>query len=102
MPTEDQSRRRRQLFVWTLIAFFIIFLIGIIGFSTIANLDLIDSFHNTTFYISGMGAIAPMNTSGQKVFSSVYAFVSGFLFLSVAVFVIDQFVIAEFLGEEDD
>lgn len=76
---------RYALFAIALIA--ISLAIGVWGYSTLGELNLIDSFHMSSMILTGMGPVAEMKTDQAKLFSSFYALYSGVAFLSVtAVF----------------
>ena len=61
--------------------------IGIIGYHYIADLNWIDSMHNASMILTGMGPVNEMKTDSAKLFASAYALFSGVIFLStVAIF----------------
>ena len=58
-------------------------LIGVIGFSAIANASWIDALHNSAMLLSGMGPVLDRYPStGAKIFSSFYALFSGIVFIT--------------------
>jgi len=57
-------------------------LIGIVGYHYIANLAWIDSLHNASMILSGMGPVANIENTGGKLFSSFYALFSGVAFIT--------------------
>jgi hypothetical protein len=86
-----------KLIFWLVILFSILLLIGMIGFRFIVNLPWIDSFQNSTFYMSGLGPVAKMETNGQKIFSGAYAIFSGTVYLGITAYLLGQFFNLEFL-----
>ena len=61
--------------------------IGVVGYHTFAGLGWIDSIHNASMILAGMGPVDPMPTPGSKLFASAYAIFSGVVFLgTVGVF----------------
>ncbi len=61
--------------------------IGMMGYHHFAQLNWLDSFHMACLILTGMGPVAEMQSSGAKVFDSLYALYSGVAFLSItAVF----------------
>ncbi|HEY3025118.1 MAG TPA: hypothetical protein VGJ55_03100 [Pyrinomonadaceae bacterium] len=76
---------KRQLFSLaiglTLLGCFL--LIGIAGYHWIAGLDWIDSLLEASMILGGMGPINPPQTSGAKVFASLYALFSGVIFIAL-------------------
>lgn len=57
-------------------------LIGIIGYHYIAHLEWIDSLHNASMILSGMGPVANIDNDAGKLFSSFYALFSGVAFIT--------------------
>ena len=57
-------------------------LIGIAGYHYIARLAWIDSLHNASMILSGMGPVATINNDSGKLFSSFYALFSGVAFIT--------------------
>ncbi len=57
-------------------------LIGIIGYHYIAHLIWIDSIHNASMILSGMGPVAQIDNVAGKLFSSFYALFSGVAFIT--------------------
>ena len=61
--------------------------IGVLGYHHFAQLNWLDSFHMACLILTGMGPVAEMQSSGAKIFDSIYALYSGVAFLSIcAVF----------------
>jgi hypothetical protein len=56
--------------------------IGIIGYHYTSNADWIDSIHNASMILSGMGPVINIESTGGKIFSSCYALFSGIVFIS--------------------
>lgn len=57
-------------------------LIGIFGYHFIAHIPWIDSIHNASMILSGMGPVANIDNTAGKLFSSVYALFSGVAFIT--------------------
>jgi len=57
-------------------------LIGVIGYHYTAGAGWLDSLHNASMILSGMGPVIEINTDGGKWFSSFYALFSGVVFIS--------------------
>jgi hypothetical protein len=67
------------------IAFSILFmclLIGIIGYHVTAGAGWIDSIHNASMILSGMGPVIQITSVNGKLFSSFYALFSGIAFIT--------------------
>lgn len=58
--------------------------IGILGYHIIAHLSWIDSLLNASMILTGMGPVDTMATNAAKIFASLYALMSGVIFLSAA------------------
>ena len=66
---------------------FLALYIGMLGYHVFENLSWIDAFANASMILSGMGPLAPLNTSAGKIFAGCYALFSGLAFI-VAIAVI--------------
>lgn len=56
---------------------------GIAGYHWIAGFDWIDSLLNASMILGGMGPVGELQTTGAKIFASVYALLSGLVFVGV-------------------
>jgi hypothetical protein len=56
--------------------------IGIIGYHYTAKIGWLDSLHNASMILSGMGPVVTIETVGGKWFSSFYALFSGVVFIT--------------------
>ena len=57
-------------------------LIGIAGYHFTAGIAWLDSLHNASMILSGMGPVVEIKTEGGKWFSSLYALFSGVVFIT--------------------
>ena len=57
-------------------------LLGILGYHITAKANWLDSLHNASMILSGMGPVIEINTVSGKVFSSFYALFSGIVFIT--------------------
>ena len=57
-------------------------LIGIAGYHYLANAGWLDSLHNSSMILSGMGPVIEINSVSGKVFSSFYALFCGVVFIT--------------------
>ena len=57
-------------------------LIGVFGYHYTAEANWLDSLHNASMILSGMGPVIEINTVSGKVFSSFYALFSGIVFIT--------------------
>ena len=57
--------------------------IGVLGYHVFAGLGWVDAFLNASMILTGMGPVAPLQTTGAKIFASLYALFSGVAFLTV-------------------
>mgnify|MGYP003597692798 FL=1 len=56
--------------------------IGVIGYHFLAQAGWIDSFHNASMILSGMGPVIEIKSTSGKIFSSLYALFSGVVFIT--------------------
>jgi len=56
--------------------------IGIIGYHYWGEAGWIDSLHNASMILSGMGPVIEIKSTGGKIFSSIYALFSGVVFIT--------------------
>jgi hypothetical protein len=56
--------------------------IGMAGYHYFEKLSWLDSFTNASMILSGMGPLAPIQTTGGKLFAGCYALFSGIAFIS--------------------
>lgn len=61
---------------------FVCLLIGIAGYHYTANIGWLDSLHNASMILSGMGPVVTIETDAGKWFSSFYALFSGVVFIT--------------------
>lgn len=57
-------------------------LIGITGYHYTADIPWLDSIHNASMILSGMGPVVEIKTVSGKWFSSLYALFSGVVFIT--------------------
>ena len=84
-PLLSRPRFLRRLLIASLVAFVVVgiaLVVGILGYHYIARLEWIDALLNASMILTGMGPIALMTDNASKLFASVYALFSGFVFLS--------------------
>ncbi len=62
--------------------------VGIAGYHFTDNISWIDSLHNASMILSGMGPVVEIKSNGGKIFSSAYALFSGVVFLSIVGFIL--------------
>jgi hypothetical protein len=57
-------------------------LIGMAGYHYFERLPWLDAFTNASMILSGMGPLAPIQTTAGKLFAGCYALFSGIAFIS--------------------
>lgn len=74
---------RRVLLSMSLAAVVILLMlgVGVGGYHWLARLPWVDSLLNASMILGGMGPVDPLPTPAAKVFASVYALVSGLIFV---------------------
>ncbi len=56
--------------------------LGILGYHYTAEVSWLDSIHNASMILSGMGPVVEISTTQGKIFSSFYALFSGVVFIT--------------------
>jgi len=75
------GRVYRNALLATLIMFLCL-CIGILGYHFIAGICWINSLHNASMILSGMGPVVTIESTSGKLFSSFYALFSGVAFIT--------------------
>jgi len=57
-------------------------LLGVVGYHYTAGISWLDSLHNASMILSGMGPVVNIETVSGKLFSSFYALFSGVIFIT--------------------
>jgi hypothetical protein len=65
---------------------------GMLGYHITEHLSWIDAFVNAAMILSGMGPVAPMETSAGKLFAGCYALFSGLAFITIVGVILAPFV----------
>lgn len=68
--------------LYACIILFICLMIGLLGYHYTANSSWLDSLHNASMILSGMGPVIDIKTVSGKWFSSFYALFSGVVFIT--------------------
>ena len=55
--------------------------IGTLGYHCVCDLAWVDSFHNASMILTGMGPVSELKTDAAKLFASFYALFSGIVVL---------------------
>ena len=63
-------------------------LIGVYGYHYIADVPWIDSLHNSSMILGGMGPVVEIKSTGGKIFSSAYAIFCGVALLTNIGFIL--------------
>lgn len=56
--------------------------VGVLGYRYTAGLSWIDSLLNASMILTGMGPVAPLESTGAKLFASGYALFAGIVFIA--------------------
>lgn len=86
-PLASRSRFTQRLLnngLWALAIIVVAQLIGMAGYLHFEGLNMIDAFTNAAMVLSGVGPTSELQTSGGKIFVSLYAMASGLLIFAVA------------------
>ena len=69
-------------FLWTVLILSACLAIGIFGYKYLGPMSWIDSLHNASMILGGMGPVVTIETFWGKIFSSFYALFSGVVFIT--------------------
>lgn len=58
--------------------------VGMAGYHGFEAMSWIDAFANAAMILSGMGPLAPLQTTGGKIFAGLYAIYSGLVLIGAA------------------
>lgn len=87
LPPKEFAKRVLKYSVFSISLLVVSIGIGITGYHFIGELNWIDSFYNASMILTGMGPVNAMEKDSAKLFASLYAILSGVIFLStVAIF----------------
>lgn len=84
-PLASKATFYQRILKNILIAFVIMavcLVIGIAGYHYWGEASWIDSLHNASMILGGMGPVVDMPTPAAKIFSSAYALFSGVIFIT--------------------
>ncbi len=81
-PKHVFYKRVLKNLLYTCLFLFVCLSIGIIGYHYTAQIAWLDSLHNASMILSGMGPVVEIKTDCGKWFSSFYALFSGVAFIT--------------------
>ncbi|TXL78101.1 hypothetical protein FHP25_07810 [Vineibacter terrae] len=87
----EWRRRMANSLVFASVALAVMLGAGIAGYHYLADLPWIDALLNASMILGGMGPIDPVRSDVGKVFASVYALLSGLVFVGVCGVLIAPF-----------
>ena len=65
--------------------------IGTLGYRVTEGMPWIDALLNASMILTGMGPVAPLTTTGAKLFAAFFALYSGLVFVAVTAILIAPF-----------
>jgi hypothetical protein len=77
LPAAAFAKRLAASFAAVCVLITVSMLIGMAGYHFIEHMPWIDAFANAAMILSGMGPLAPLQTSAGKLFAGFYALYSG-------------------------
>ena len=81
-PRKKFIRRLFRNFLFTMLIIALCLAIGVLGYHYTGNVAWLDSLHNASMILSGMGPVVEIKTVSGKYFSSFYALFSGVTFVT--------------------
>jgi len=82
LPKRVYYRRIAYNFFIATIVMVLSLIIGVAGYHWWGEMGWMDSFHNASMILSGMGLVNPVPSQAGKLFSSFYALFSGVIFIT--------------------
>jgi ABC-type phosphate transport system permease subunit len=82
VPRATFYKRVLKNIVIALLIMTVCLVIGILGYHFTDGVPWIDSLHQSSMILSGMGPVVEISSKGGKIFSSVYALFSGVVFIT--------------------
>jgi hypothetical protein len=81
-PFRVFRRRIVKSFLFGMFVLFICLMIGVCGYHYTDGISWLDSLHNASMILSGMGPVVEIKSTIGKLFSSFYALFSGVIFIT--------------------
>ena len=81
-PMKTFYQRVLKNILLALLVMAVCLVIGILGYHYTADIGWLDSLHNASMILSGMGPVVEIKTEVGKYFSSFYALFSGVVFIT--------------------
>jgi hypothetical protein len=81
-PVRVFRRRIFKSLMFGMLVLLLCLMLGIFGYHYTAGIGWLDSLHNASMILSGMGPVVEINTVSGKLFSSFYALFSGVIFIT--------------------
>jgi hypothetical protein len=88
LPVKEYRRRIRRCLIIGISVLFVSLMVGVLGYHYTADIPWLDSLHNASMILSGMGPVVDIKTTGGKWFSSFYALFSGVIFITNIGFIL--------------
>lgn len=66
-----------------ILAFIIVFIIGIVGYTYFFQMSIPDAIFNTSLTVSNLGIGLHEKTAAEKIFTGMYSLTSGILFVAL-------------------
>ena len=70
----------------------IVLLSGMLGYRFFEHMAWINAFTNSALTIADMGLIIPIETDAGKIFTGIYALLSGIIFFSVTAIIVSPII----------
>jgi len=87
-----QKQKRKKIFILSVVLFFIVFIVGILFYMYLFNLDFLDSTYNTVLIITGIDVGLHPTNSAQKIFIIIYSLITIILIVSIIIGAIDAII----------
>ncbi len=81
-PRSVYYKRVMKCLARGMLILFVCLMIGVVGYHYTSDIPWLDSLHNASMILSGMGPVVEIKTDIGKWFSSFYALFSGVVFIT--------------------
>ena len=81
-PTSVYYKRMMKSLAYGIAILFACLMVGVVGYHYTSDIPWLDSLHNASMILSGMGPVVEIKTDMGKWFSSFYALFSGVVFIT--------------------
>ena len=80
----EERSKKTKLFLFSVILFILVIILGTIGYKILFSLSWLDSLHSAALIFGGGSILSRPVTTAQKIFSIIYTIVAAVILISIA------------------